>query len=350
MRVSLRTVRTWLKWLVFAACVGLFVYALVRSDLRSAAVRLRELGPLALLVLIPYPCALVCDALAWKRLLAALGHRIRVPTLLRVRFASEAIANSAPAGAVWGEALAPVLLSRRTGAPVADIAASLTAKRWLLVRTHGLYVALAAAFGAGALSHASRNLVGSDLVLVIVVAGAFALVALATGIQTLAAHGQVAERVSGALGRARFFRIAAWVEKRKLHFRQADDQITKLSANRRVTASATARVFALWLIEGVETFLILRLLGADLSLVTVMSFDAALSVVRSAAVFAPSGIGVQDVGYLAVLEAYGVPESSGIGAAFVVVKRSKEAFYVALGLVLLALYKRGRAHAPSAAT
>jgi hypothetical protein len=116
----------------------------------------------------------------------------------------------------------------------------------------------------------------------------------------------------------------------------------------------------LWLLEGVETYLILRLLGADLGLVEVMSFDAALSVVRSAAVFAPAGIGVQDLGYLAVLEAYGVPGASGIAPAFVVLKRMKEALFVAVGFIVIARTGAARkflhhasdhrAHADSAAT
>ena len=35
---------------------------------------------------------------------------------------------------MWAEAISPVLVSRRTGAPVPDVVAASTAKRWLLVR------------------------------------------------------------------------------------------------------------------------------------------------------------------------------------------------------------------------
>jgi uncharacterized membrane protein YbhN (UPF0104 family) len=90
------------------------------------------------------------------------------------------------------------------------------------------------------------------------------------------------------------------------------------------------------MIEGLESFLLLRLLGAPLGLVEVLAFDAALSVVRSSAMFAPAGIGVQDVGYLVVLEAYGVPDARSLGPAFIVLKRLKEAVWIAIGFVLLA--------------
>jgi hypothetical protein len=52
--------------------------------------------------------------------------------------------------------------------------------------------------------------------------------------------------------------------------------------------------------------------------------------------FAPGGIGVQDVGYLAVLQAYGVPDAASIGPAFVVLKRLKETFWIAIGFGVLA--------------
>ena len=52
--------------------------------------------------------------------------------------------------------------------------------------------------------------------------------------------------------------------------------------------------------------------------------------------FAPAGIGVQDVSYLAVLQAYGVPDAASLGPAFIVLKRMKEAAWVAIGFVMLA--------------
>jgi uncharacterized membrane protein YbhN (UPF0104 family) len=95
-------------------------------------------------------------------------------------------------------------------------------------------------------------------------------------------------------------------------------------------------MLGLWLVEGLETYLILRLLGAPLGLREVLALDAALSVIRTAAIFAPGGIGVQDVSYLAVFEAYGVPDAASLGTAFIVLKRAKEAAWVAVGFAMLA--------------
>lgn len=328
------------RWLAFGICLALFVHVLAAADLAAVGTRIAALGPKILVVLVPFPIGLACDAWAWQRLVEALGHRVPLRRIFPIRLATEAVTNSAPAGAVWADALGPLLLARGAGMPVADAFATSTAKRWLIVRTHGMYVAVAAAFGFSYLARASTRLVGNESLLVFVLLGATTLVLVSLGIEAIAARGRVAHRLSKLLTRLNLPRVQAWVERRHHQFSYADAQLAKLSLDPRATPIATARISLLWLFEGLETFLILRLLGADLGLVGVVSFDAGLSVLRSVALFAPAGIGVQDVGYLAALEAYGVPDAATIGATFIVVKRLKEAFYVLVGFVILFFLRR----------
>jgi glycosyltransferase 2 family protein len=327
---------TVVRWVAFAACVLLFVHALAKSDLTMAWERIRAIGPLAVIVMLPFPAALAMDAWAWKVLLAGLDRRVPFFTLLKVRFATEAVTNSAPVGALWADALAPILVARRADVPTEDVFAASTAKRWTVVRMHGTYVAIACAFGASALNHASHHLLGNEVLLSVCFASALALVLLSIGIEALAARGRVAERVSGVLGNARFARVKAWIETRRHRFARADVQLARLSKSPWVGRSAAWRMLGLWIFEGLETFVILRLLGTPLTFLEIMSMDAALSVVRSSAMFAPAGIGVQDVGYLAMLEAYGVPNASSLGPAFIVVKRVKEAIWMGVGFIMLA--------------
>ena len=330
-----------LRVAAFGACLALFFHALAQSDLAGAWARIRAIGPIALVILVPFPLGLAFDVAAWRRLLAALERRVPLRKLYQVRLVTEAVNNSAPAGVVWSEAIAPVLVAQRTNASVADAFAASTAKRWLVVRTHGLYVALSVALGWTAIAHASSALLGGRHGLpFVVLVGAALLVALSLGIETIAARAQIAGRVSGQLGKIRFPRLRAWIEARHHQFEHADAQLGRLADDHRATAGAMARVAMLWLFEGLETFVILHLLGARLGWIEVISFDAALSVARSAAFFAPSGIGVQDVGYLAVLQAYGVPDAATIGPAFVVLKRAKESFWILVGFVILGLFRR----------
>ncbi len=325
-----------LRWAAFAGCVFLFVRALAKSDLAAAWDRVRAIGPLAVLVMLPFPAALAMDSWAWKVLLGALDRKVSFVTLFKVRLATEAVTNSAPMGAVWADAIGPILVARRADVPTEDVFAASAAKRWTVVRMHGTYVALCSALGATALQRASRPLLGNDVLLVACLGSALGLALLSLGIELVAARGKVAGRVSGVLGNARFLRIKTWVDARHQHFARADVQLARLSKNAWVGLQAAWRMLGLWFFEGLETYVILKLLGAQMTLIEVLSMDAALSVVRSAAMFAPSGIGIQDVGYLAMLDAYGVPDAHSLGPAFVVVKRVKEAIWLAVGLIMLA--------------
>jgi len=50
--------------------------------------------------------------------------------------------------------------------------------------------------------------------------------------------------------------------------------------------------------------------------------------------FLPGGLGAQDASYYGLLALYGVPNPE-VAAAFVILKRSKELFWIALGYLLL---------------
>jgi uncharacterized membrane protein YbhN (UPF0104 family) len=87
-----------------------------------------------------------------------------------------------------------------------------------------------------------------------------------------------------------------------------------------------------WILEGTETYVLLRLVGIDIDYPNALALDGVLTALRSAAVVVPSGLGIQDAGFTAFLGAS--PES----AAFLLAKRAKELVFVALGyLVLFAL-------------
>ena len=53
----------------------------------------------------------------------------------------------------------------------------------------------------------------------------------------------------------------------------------------------------------------------------------------------PAGLGVQEVGYVALISAAGVANPIAVAAAFSVVKRLKEAFWISVGYGLLARFR-----------
>jgi uncharacterized membrane protein YbhN (UPF0104 family) len=110
--------------------------------------------------------------------------------------------------------------------------------------------------------------------------------------------------------------------------------------------ASTAIYFAAWMVEATETFLLLRLLGAQVSFLEVFPIEATLSFVRSAAFLAPAGLGVQDLGYVALLPAVPHP----VVLAFVASKRGKELLWAAVGYLALLAWKAPAPLAQEAST
>ena len=95
-----------------------------------------------------------------------------------------------------------------------------------------------------------------------------------------------------------------------------------------------------WFLRAVETWLFLRLVGVDVPLPAAMVIETALILVRAMAVPVPAGLGVQDAGYVLCLKALGVPDATTVGAAFVLLKRGKDLFWILLGFLLLGVGRR----------
>ena len=102
---------------------------------------------------------------------------------------------------------------------------------------------------------------------------------------------------------------------------------------------ATLSFFFCWCLEALESALLLHLVGAPIDLAAVFAIEAGLSLVRSAAVIAPSGLGVVDLGYATVLPMLGA--DAGAAPAFVLLKRAKEVVWVLFGYALA--YRSGGA-------
>jgi uncharacterized membrane protein YbhN (UPF0104 family) len=109
---------------------------------------------------------------------------------------------------------------------------------------------------------------------------------------------------------------------------------------------AAAWILAGWFMEAAESWLLLRLLGVALPYGAVLAFEPVVSFARSAAFFVPAGLGVQDGGYMAMLRGFGIPDATNRAAAFVLLKRFKEVFWIIVGWTLFLATRRSRLPAP----
>ncbi len=318
------------------AALGLLAFLFRRADLA----RIRDLlagAPWLLATPVFYFGVLSCDALGWRRLVMGPGRRPSWARLLELRTAAEGLGLSLPSGGVLAEGAAVVLLNRVCGVPGGLAVASLAARRFYIFLSFGAVLAASGVAGHALLGEISPRVIGrGGLGWVVPAAAAFVLVA-AFGLRAALLGGDLAGRLFRGLRAVPVPALGRWLERRADAFSEVDRQVETALTRPHGGKVLTTLCFAgIWLCEVGETWFILTLLGAGLSTREVFSFEGLLTLARGLAFFTPSGLGVQDLGYLAFIKGLGVQQAINVWGAFVLVKRGKEIFWIIIGYLLLA--------------
>jgi uncharacterized membrane protein YbhN (UPF0104 family) len=102
---------------------------------------------------------------------------------------------------------------------------------------------------------------------------------------------------------------------------------------RRAFVQATLWHFAAWLLGIWEVLLIMDLLDVPITLLDALIIEALAQPIRAVAVIVPGGLGLQEVGGVALASFLGVPEAAAV--ALWLVKRAREILFDVVGLVFL---------------
>jgi putative membrane protein len=101
----------------------------------------------------------------------------------------------------------------------------------------------------------------------------------------------------------------------------------------RLAASSTIHLLA-WIASGVGIWISVRLIGGHINIFQAIAIEALLAALRSATVFVPAAIGVQEAGYAALMPLFGLgPE---IGLAVSLLKRARD---VVVGVPVLLVWQ-----------
>jgi uncharacterized protein (TIRG00374 family) len=93
----------------------------------------------------------------------------------------------------------------------------------------------------------------------------------------------------------------------------------------------------MWSLEAVETYVILRLIGAPISFAEAYAIETICSYIRSIAFVIPSGLGAQDAAYLGFLTGSGLSHPTAI--AFILLKRMRQILWIAVGFAILFIFE-----------
>ena len=124
------------------------------------------------------------------------------------------------------------------------------------------------------------------------------------------------------------------------------DTIARIHARPAMMTAGFALHLAAWVLVGCETWLMLRLLGAPISLPQALVIDSLLSGLRSMAFMVPQALGVQEGGYMLLGALFGVtPE---VALALSLVRRARDLAIGAPSLLVWQVIESRRALATRA--
>jgi uncharacterized membrane protein YbhN (UPF0104 family) len=315
------------KGAAVALALGLLVRTLAGADLARVAALVGRAGGWTAVGLLPYVAAVMVDVAAWRVLLGEIA-RPPLGALVRVRVRCDAFGATLPGGALIAESMAPVWLRRWM--PIDTGIAAVAGRKCFVGLAEALYILASFAVGFSVLRARAGYLPW------VVLGIGLGMLVLFAGTSLALASGSIAARIHAGLAALPIPFLRRAIASRARGFRSTDERLgTLFRSNPGRLAGACGLFVVAWSIEAVETWLLLRLLGVRLPLGTVFAFEASVSLLRSIGCFAPGGLGLLDLGYVAALGALGIPDAVTAGAAFIVLKRAKELVWSLVGYASL---------------
>jgi putative membrane protein len=117
------------------------------------------------------------------------------------------------------------------------------------------------------------------------------------------------------------------------------DSLDAIYASRaRVALSATIHL-ALWLLSAVDTWIAFRLIGVRIELASVIAMESLVSAAKSAAVFIPNALGVQEASYALLAPLFGVGAEFGLAVSLL--RRARD-IAISVPIVLISQIAEGR--------
>ena len=316
---SARATRWWQGALLLVGA-ALFAFLIAEIGLGAIESSFRTLSWRLLIVLV-FPCLVfkLFDTLGWY--FAFPGETVRLLTLMKIRIAGQAVTVTTPTGTLGGDAVKAWMLRNRVS--MHETLVSLIVVKTTMVASQGLFLALGVLI--------ARRILSLDTPLIRAMEWLLVLEAIAVG-------GFLAVQTAGMAGRGERLlrRFGIRTGERASAAAEGVDRglVTFYRTRRGSLLLSVACNLAGWVASAGETWLILRFLGAPVSVPVALVIEAFGTGVRFATFFVPAQIGVAEGGSVAACVALGL--SAGTGLSLGLVRRVREAAWAGIGLLFVA--------------
>ncbi|ABB23835.1 lysylphosphatidylglycerol synthase transmembrane domain-containing protein [Pelodictyon luteolum] len=338
MQKGKRSVSKWTGYVGLGAGLALIVLLFRTIDLQRSIELISSIGFSSVFILLPFFALHFFETLAWVDVFPPGTKGIRFWRLMKIQVIAETVSMTLPAGVAVGEPLRPYLCHRQMGIDTPVAVAAVAVRKLLLGAMQGVYTVIGALAGFMLLQQVSQDLTGFGGL-------GYLMLAVGTGVflmfmifLLLILNGNSATALHRMLMLVPFERARAWLLLRESGFQDTDLHLRSFSSSSPLRLlKATFWYLLGWAMLAFESYIILRLLGVAISFPQVLAIDTTLVMLRAVFFFIPSGLGVQDLGYLAFFQAIGIPDAMAYGGAFILLRRFKEVIWYSSGYLLMFL-------------
>jgi putative membrane protein len=318
----------YLPHMLLLAGLGLVIGIMVDNGLPEILDSIAKAGWIGVATVTAFHAVpLIVDAVAWRVLVTA-PEQLAVWTAVRLRWVSESVNSLLPTAAVGGDFVRARLATFAGMRPaiagasvIGDVTLGLITQ--LVFSLLGLLLLLR-------VDNASRALV---LSIVIGIGTFLAVTIVLLFVLRRGIFGALARRITSFSGAARWQSFLGGAV-------ALDTAIAALYAERRlILVSAVWRTIG-WIVGAGEIWLGLHFLGHPIPLGEAVLIESLIQAVRTAAFAIPAGIGAQELGFVVIAGAVGVP--SPVALALALIKRARELILGVPGLLAWQIQEAAR--------
>ncbi|NTU96829.1 MAG: flippase-like domain-containing protein [Chlorobiaceae bacterium] len=333
-----KSISSWVGYAGMLLGVILIGYLFSQFDLFGVWMRIRSIGYASFFILLPFLGLHLIESFAWLQLFPGSTGKIPFFQLFKIQVIAETVSMTLPAGMPVGESLRPFLCRRTLDIPVPAGVASVAVRKLMLGANQGLYTLIGAIAGFSFLQSASQSMLGVEGLGYIMSGSGLAVFVIFLLFILLLLNGEAAQKVHALLMLIPFRKVKEWLLEKESGFHETDEELKAFKSIRfGKLVNIMLYYLTAWFMLAIESYIILKLLGVEITFFQVLAIDTTLSMLRAIFFFIPSGLGVQEIGYLAFFNVLGIGDAVVVGEAFVLLRRFKEILWYSAGYLVMFL-------------
>jgi len=324
---------------VLAAFIIVFILwrEFANSKIGTVSSLLDKVGWAMMLALVPPTLETIAETVGLALCVPGMRSIRRILKVVPVRIGCDALINSLPAGVVAAETLRPIWLRRASNISIEESVAACLMGKINMAAAQGLFLAVIMVLAVFAGTGHSSVLSVNAMIPVLLV---FILVFVAVGY--IYSGPRVTQLIS-LLKRIAWSRWQHFVSRHESSVFKIDATILDLARKGRWAVFGSLAAFvAGWMLLGFESYVVLRILGQDISLGQGFLMEGTASLLRIAFFFIPSAFGAAEAAYVSLIASFGVAQPESVALAFIAIKRSQEVIWISFGYIALLVSRRWR--------